>query len=171
MLAIYAPYVEETPITFETAVPAIADFAARVENILPGLPWLVAESEGQINGYAYASRHHERAAYGWSVDVSVYLAQNARGRGIGRRLYQRLLAILTELGYYNAFAGIALPNPASVGMHESFGFEPIGVYRKAGYKFGLWHDVGWWQLTLRSYQSDPVPPQAFSTWQQTNQIE
>lgn len=158
LLKIYAPYVEQTVISFETAIPSLADFGSRIVKITDRLPWLVAETPAGIAGYAYATPHSERAAYQWSVDVSVYLAQNCRGKGIGRKLYQTLLPILTELGYFNAYAGIALPNPASVGLHQALGFEPVGVYRQVGYKFGAWHDVGWWQLALQPHQPEPDPP-------------
>lgn len=162
MLSIYAPYVTDTIISFETEVPAPAEFAARVASVLAGLPWLVAEAEdGRIAGYAYAAPHARRAAYQWSVDVSVYLDPDHRGKGLGKKLYSRLFEILTELGYCRAYAGISLPNPASVGLHEALGFEPVGVYKRVGYKFGAWHDVGWWQLSLRE-DANPEAPRRFS---------
>jgi L-amino acid N-acyltransferase YncA len=124
---------------------------ARIDRTLPTLPWLVAEdAAGEVCGYAYAGKHRERPAYQWSVDTTVYIRADQRGLGIGRALYERLLAILREFGYCQAFAGIALPNAGSVALHQALGFEPIGVYRGVGYKHGAWHDVGWWQKTLRS---------------------
>ena len=158
ILAIYAPIVRETTISFEVEPPTVEEMKGRIEKTMASLPWLVWESEGGILGYAYASRHRERAAYQWSVDVSVYVATESRGRGIGRRLYTPLLGILEDLGYYTALAGIALPNAASVGLHEAMGFQPIGIYRNIGYKLGAWHDVGWWQRELRAYDANPKPP-------------
>jgi phosphinothricin acetyltransferase len=117
------------------------------------LPWLVAERDGGVTGYAYASPHRARAAYRWGADVSVYLDERERGRGSGRALYGALLPVLRDLGYTGAYAGITLPNPASVALHESMGFSLVGVYRRVGYKLGGWHDVGWWQLVL----ADPLP--------------
>jgi L-amino acid N-acyltransferase YncA len=115
---------------------------------------------GAVLGYAYASPHRERAAYRWSVDVAVYIAEQARRRGVGRQLYSTLFAMLVELGYYNAFAGVTLPNPASVGLHESMGFTPVGVYRNVGYKLGAWHDVGWWRRPLQPPAADPAEPRS-----------
>ena len=102
----------------------------------------MCESEGRILGYAYAGAHRTRAAYQWSVDVPVYVHTNARQIGVGRALYRSLFGLLTLQGSCNAFAGITLPNPAGVGLHESLGFKPIGIYRDVGHKLGRWHDVG-----------------------------
>ena len=121
-------------------------------------PWLVWEEDGRVLGYAYASGHRARAAYQWCVEVSVYVHPDARRGGIARRLYTELFERLREQGFYNAYAGITLPNPASVGFHEAMGFRPIGVYPKIGYKFGRWHDVGWWSLRLRDDDEEPAPP-------------
>jgi L-amino acid N-acyltransferase YncA len=122
------------------------------------MPWLVCEHRGELLGYAYASPHRVRAAYQWSVDVSVYIHAQARRSGVGRGLYRSLFALLTLQGFYHAYAGITLPNPASVGLHESLGFQPVGVYRSVGYKLGAWHDVGWWQLALQERVPAPEPP-------------
>ena len=119
------------------------------------------EQDGVL-GYAYAAKHRDRAAYRWSVDVSVYIAERHRGQGIGRRLYEGLFADLADLGYVMAFAGITLPNPASVGLHEAVGFRPLGVFSSVGYKHGRWHDVGWWQRPLRDAPTEPEPPRAWS---------
>lgn len=159
VLEIYAPIVCETAISFELVPPAVAEMRERIETTMENFPWLVAEVEQNIIGYAYASRHRERAAYQWSVDVSVYVNENTQRRGVARALYRALLDTLTELGYCTAFAGIALPNDASVGFHEAMGFTPVGVYRNVGYKLGTWHDVGWWQRSLREYPANPAPPQ------------
>jgi phosphinothricin acetyltransferase len=162
--AIYAPIVERTFISFETEPPSIDEMQRRIQSTLESLPWLVyLDDIGRVAGYAYASMHGERQAYRWSVNVSVYLREDARGKGVGRRLYETLLPLLASLGYYQVFAGIALPNPASVALHESFGFLPLGAYRNVGHKLGAWRDVGYWQLELRAPASDePAPPRAFS---------
>ena len=160
--AIYAPVVADTGISFETEPPDATEMRARIDKTaLAGLPWLVAEdAAGTVCGYAYASRHRERAAYQWSVDVTVYVADGRRGQGVGRGLYTALLPLLAGLGYCQAFAGIALPNAASVGLHEALGFEAIGVYRRVGFKLGLWRDVGWWQKSLAE-AGTPHPPRSF----------
>ncbi len=164
ILAIYAPIVRETTISFEVEPPTVEEMKGRIEKTTAKLPWLVCESRGGMLGYAYASRHRERAAYQWSVDVSVYVAAESRGRGIGRRLYTPLLGMLEDLGYYSALAGIALPNAASVGLHEAMGFQPIGIYRNIGYKLGAWRDVGWWQRELRDYDPNPKPPMSMEEY-------
>lgn len=158
ILRIYAPIVRETAISFELDVPTVEQVHERISSTLEQFPWLVAESAGRVVGYAHASRHRHRAAYRWSVDVSAYVSDDARRQGIGRALYSRLLDLLTRMSYHTAFAGIALPNPASVALHESMGFRPIGVYRNVGYKLGAWRDVGWWQRDLRPHDDEPSPP-------------
>ncbi len=156
--AIYAPVVQHTAISFEIAPPSVPVMAARIA-AEPKLPWLVAERDGCVAGYAYAARHHERGAYRWSVDTSVYVAETARGAGVGRALYGQLLPLLTALHYASAYAGIALPNPGSVGLHEAVGFRRIGVFPRVGYKHGRWHDVGWWWLPLASLDEPAAPAQ------------
>ncbi len=156
MAAIYAPYVRDTAISFESEPPDAAAMAARIAATTALHPWLVAEADGTVLGYCYATRHRERAAYRWGTDVSVYLAADARGRGLGRLLYTALLDLLRRQGFRTAYAGIALPNPASVRLHEAMGFQPIGVYPRVGYKLGRWHDVGWWELPL--HPTDDSPP-------------
>jgi phosphinothricin acetyltransferase len=160
---IYRPVVESTTISFETDAPDREEMARRVHDTLKAYPWLVCEMEGRLAGYAYATRHRVRGAYRWSVDTSVYIDERYRRRGVGRGLYESLFAILATQGYFNAYAGIALPNPASVALHESMGFEPIGVYRGVGFKLGRWCDVGWWQRSLRDRQRSPRPPQDLAT--------
>ena len=161
--AIYAPVVEDSVISFEVEAPTVAEMARRITTTSATLPWLVAEGEQDgVLGYAYAAKHRDRAAYRWSVDVSVYIAERHRGQGIGRRLYEGLFADLADLGYVMAFAGITLPNPASVGLHEAVGFRPLGVFSSVGYKHGRWHDVGWWQRPLRDAPTEPEPPRAWS---------
>jgi phosphinothricin acetyltransferase len=158
--AIYGPVVENTSISFELSPPGVDEMRSRIVKTLPDLPWLVSEdSQGLVNGYVYASKHRERPAYQWSVDVTAYVREDARGAGVGKRLYQVLFAELARLGYFQAFAGIALPNAASVGLHEAVGFVHIGIYRKVGFKLGAWHDVGWWQRELQA-PAEPSPPRA-----------
>jgi phosphinothricin acetyltransferase len=160
--AIYAPYVGDGYASFEAEAPDAGEFQRRMLS-KPRLPWLVADEGATVVGFAYAARHRERAAYRWSADVSVYLAPDATGRGVGRALYERLLPVVASLGYVSAFAGIALPNPASVALHESFGFAQVGVYRNVGFKHGEWRDVGWWQSRLVSEL--PVDPAEPREWQ------
>jgi len=157
-LAIYAPVVTGTAISFELEVPTVEEMRRRITETLPRYPWLVLEEAGGVRGYAYAGAHRQRPGYRWSVDVSVYVASTARRAGVGRRLYTSLLELLRLQGYVNAFAGVALPNEASVGLHEALGFQPIGVYRNVGFKLGRWIDVGWWQLQLQDLPGEPAPP-------------
>jgi len=149
LLAIYRPYVLETAVSFETVPPTVEEFAARIAKVLPVWQWLVAERAGQCIGYAYGSRHRERPAYRWSVEVSAYVEPGHQRQGIGRLLYQRLFAALADKGFCNAYAGIALPNAASLALHQAVGFHPIGVFPAVGRKFGRWHDVAWFHRTLR----------------------
>ena len=159
---IYLPIVKHSVISFELEVPSVEDMRRRIVDTQTRLPWLVCvDQDAVVEGYAYASRHRDRAAYQWSVDTTAYVRADRRGRGIGKKLYLQLFAELRALGYCQAFAGIALPNEASVALHESVGFTPIGVYRKVGYKLGAWHDVGWWQATLQ-LPDQPAPLQAFA---------
>ncbi len=162
ILAIYAPIVRETPISFEVTPPDVNQMRQRIEHILEHFPWLVCADGEQILGYAYASPHRERAAYQWSVDVSVYVDAQARRSGVGRSLYASLLNLLDLQGFYNAYAGINLPNPASVGLHEAMGFRLVGIYRSVGYKLGKWHDVGWWHRVVRAPHVPPDPPVDFA---------
>jgi phosphinothricin acetyltransferase len=168
--AIYAPVVRETAISFEVDPPDEAEMRSRIARTLEQLPWLVCAADDEVLGYVYASPHRTRAAYRWSVDVAVYVHPAHRRQGVGRALYTSLLAVLPLQRYYNAYAGITLPNPGSVGLHESMGFEPVGVYQRVGYKLGRWHDVGWWSLALQDHDLAPAPPlpvtavQDLETW-------
>lgn len=160
--AIYAPIVAKTTISFELEPPSADEMRARIASTLQRLPWLVSlDGHGQVDGYVYAGKHRERAAYQWSVDTSAYVREDRRGKGVGRKLYERLFAELADLGYFQAFAGIALPNAASVGLHEAMGFEALGVYRNVGFKLGTWQDVGWWQKTLRGVAAPAGEPRAY----------
>ncbi len=156
--AIYAPYVRDTAISFETVPPDEVQMADRILKVIPRLPWLVHEAGGRVTGYAYAGPHRERAAYRWSVDAGIYLDSNAHRQGIGTALYATLFAALRMQGYHRVYGGITLPNTASVGLHEAHGFKPIGVYGEVGFKLGAWHDVGWWGLDLAPTNHEPGDP-------------
>ncbi|MEM9670222.1 MAG: arsinothricin resistance N-acetyltransferase ArsN1 family B [Pseudomonadota bacterium] len=155
---IYAPIVAETVISFETDVPNADEMAQRIETTLLIHPWLVMESSDGILGYAYGCPHRGRAAYHWSCEVSAYVADHVRRKGLGKRLYAMLLSLLRAQGFVRAHAGIVLPNTASVALHESCGFEAIGIYRHVGFKLGRWCDVGWWALALNDPPESPVVP-------------
>jgi phosphinothricin acetyltransferase len=156
--AIYAPYVSASAVSFEEVAPTAQEFAGRIARTSARFPWLVLEDGDRVVGYAYASRHHDRAAYRWAVDVAVYVDAAGQGRGGGRRLYVALLELLRRQGLRIACAGIALPNDASVGLHRALGFEPVGTYRDIGWKAGAWRDVSWWQLQLAPGARDDGPP-------------
>lgn len=160
LAAIYRPYVLETTISFEETPPSPDEMSQRIVATLATCPFLVFEDQGVVLAYAYASPHRARPAYRWSVDVSVYAANNAHRRGIGRTLYTELLRRLTAQGFHSAYAGIALPNAASVGLHEAMGFRHLGTYEEVGFKFGRWRDVGWWQRPLNQGlpSANPLPP-------------
>jgi phosphinothricin acetyltransferase len=158
LAAIYRPAVSEAAISFEMEPPGAGEMAARVERNLRHAPWIVCESQGSVIGYAYAGRHRDRAAYQWSVDVSAYVAPMARRSGVARALYRSLFAILVLQGFRNAYAGITLPNAASIGLHEAMGFTTVGVYPRVGYKQGSWHDVVWLERTLAPHCPDPPSP-------------
>lgn len=155
LAAIYAPYVRDTVISFETDPPGEAEMRRRIAETLETHPWLVAQINGRVIGYAYASQHRARLAYRWACDVTVYLAPEAQGQGIGTGLYTELLEILRRQGFCHAFGGIALPNPQSVTLHEKLGFKHLGTYSQVGYKLGAWHDVGWWQCRLAPTPAAP----------------
>jgi L-amino acid N-acyltransferase YncA len=152
---IYSRFVRETAISFEAEPPSVTEMARRITGTSSRYPWLVAELDGAVAGYAYASAFRERAAYRWAVEVTVYVDGSHHRRGIGRALYESLFERLAAQGFRMACGGITLPNPASVALHESVGFEPVGVYRAIGWKFGRWHDVAWYQRALRPDGPDP----------------
>ena len=156
--AIYAPFCKETSVSFEVDAPTPAVIRERIQRTVATFPWLVLDQDGTIGGYVYASQHRERAAYQWASDVTAYMAPECRGRGAGRALYTALLAALTLQGFFKAYAGIALPNPASVGLHTAMGFTLVGVYQHVGYKLGAWHDVAWYACALQPECNDPTPP-------------
>ena len=156
--AIYAPNVTDSVISFELEPPDAAEFQTRIATTTVTHPWLVCERDGEVAGYVYASTHNSRAAYQWSANVTVYIDSRQRRSGMGRALYTSLFALLRLQGFYNAYGGITLPNAGSVGIHESMGFRLVGVYREVGYKFGAWHDVGWWGLELQPKPKMSLPP-------------
>ena len=158
MLAIYAPYVRETAISFELEPPSEGEFRRRVRSVLEAGLWLLCEAGGNALGYAYAGRFHERRAYRWTVEVTAYVQADHHRKGVGLGLYTSLLGCLALQGFRSAVGIIALPNPASVGLHERMGFAPAGVLRTVGYKHGRWHDVGWWQRALGELDPSPAPP-------------
>ena len=161
--AIYAPYVTDTPVSFEAEPPDEVEIRRRIGEGGRLYPWLVAaEPDGTILGYASASRFRPRHAYRFTVETSVYLDPRAHGRGLGRALYERLLALLTAQGFTQAIAAITLPNPASVRLHEKLGFTATGTYRDVGQKFGTWHSVGLWQRKLAEAEANPEEPRPFS---------
>jgi len=149
LLEIYSPYVNGSATSFETELPDRDEFARRVAKNGSEWCWLIVELDGEIAGYAYGGSYRERAAYRWSVETSAYIDTRFQGRGLAKALYVELFSRLADRGYCNALAIIVLPNPASVRLHESVGFERIGVVKRAGWKFGQWHDVAWYQRTLR----------------------
>ena len=171
ILEIYRPVVQDTAISFEVESPSVAEMQGRIEHTLVRLPWLVIEEDGRILAYAYAAPHRDRLAYQWSADVAVYVHPQARRRGLARRLYTSLLGLLRFLGYFNAYAGIALPNESSVSLHQAMGFSQIAVYHKVGYKQGTWRDVGWWGLVLQPHSPSPAAPLPFSEEQKNGEIE
>lgn len=155
---IYRPFCESATVSFENEAPSAAEMAERIRTTSERFPWLVLDDGGTLAGYAYASRHRERAAYAWSVDVTVYVAATHRRKGVGRALYTSLLELLRLLGYFKVYAGVTLPNPSSVGLHEAMGFAPVGVYEGVGYKLGAWRDVAHYQRPLQPEQEDPPAP-------------
>ncbi len=169
--AIYAPIVRDTAISFETDPPTAEVMEGRVRKLLQTHPWLAAERDGRVIGYCHAGPHRERAAYRWSVDVTPYVHADARGQGVGRALYLALIAILRLQGFRSAFAGIALPNPGSVGLHEALGFELLGVYRDVGFKHGRWRDVGWWRLSLSDGEGPPGEPVPFEAVRGSGEVK
>ena len=143
LLRIYRPFVEETAISFEARLPTLSELEQRIVRALDAWAWLVAEVEGRPVGYAYGSAHRPREAYRYAVETSAYVESGFQRQGIASALYRQLLTDLATRGYHNAYAGVTLPNNASLGFHRHLGFEDIGVFPRVGYKFGQWHDVAW----------------------------
>lgn len=168
-LAVYAEYME-TVITFETELPSHEAFAGRIRSYGAVYPWLVAEENGEILGYAYAHRAQERAAYGWNAELSIYLARRAAGRGLGTKLYGALLALLQKQGVRNVYGIVTLPNPASEALHRSFSFRTVGAYHRSGYKNGRWIDVGIFEKQIGSFDGAPEPLRPIGTIEAREQI-
>ena len=154
--AIYAPYVRETAVSFESEPPTPAQMAERIAAATRTHAWVAHEDDDRVVGYAYGGPHNERAACRFSCEVSVYVEQGRRRTGSGRALYETLFERLMARGYLMAVAGMTLPNEASAGLHRAMGFEPVGVYRRIGWKLGAWHDVAWMQRAL-GVEHDPPP--------------
>ncbi|HET6995214.1 MAG TPA: GNAT family N-acetyltransferase [Chitinophagaceae bacterium] len=162
MLEIYAPYVSNTSLTFESEVPSQKEFSERISSYLDNWPWLVCEIDGRIAGYAYGSKYRERVGYQWCVECSVYIHDEFMRKGIAMKLYTKLFKLLKKQGYRNVYAVINLPNDKSVRLHEACGFKWFASYENVGYKLGKWKTVGWWQLVINEYSDEPDPPLKFS---------
>ncbi len=158
VLSIYAPFCLDSAITFEAVPPTESEIASRIEHYNSTHLFLIDQDGEQIRGYAYAGPHRDRPAYRWSCDVSVYIRRGEENKGLGTQLYTCLLNDLRDRGFYNAYAGITLPNAASVKLHEKMGFQHVGTYERVGYKLGQWRDVGWWHLVLKEHDSLPSEP-------------
>jgi len=155
---LYAPYVRDTTITFETVAPSVAEMAQRIAEAQRSHAWLVLEDGGRVVGYAYGGPFKARAAYRWACEASVYLETGRRRSGGGRALYEALLHRLGERGFTRVAAGMTLPNDASEALHRALGFRPVGTYRRIGWKHGAWHDVAWVQLELGDETDPPAEP-------------
>lgn len=171
MLDIYAYYVRETVVSFEYAPPEPAEFARRFETYAAVFPWLVCEADGAVLGYAYAHRFHDRAAYDWSAECTVYVKNGCQRRGIGRALYTCLLDILRLQGYCMAVSVISVPNESSEALHTHFGFIKAGVIENAGYKKGAWRSAAWYALALSDYPGEPAPPLPIGEVKGTEEFE
>jgi phosphinothricin acetyltransferase len=160
--AIYAPHVTRGVASFEESAPDAGEMRARMAKVAGDYPWLVADEDGAVLGYAYACQFRERPAYRWAVETTVYVADGAQRRGVGQLLYRALIEALRKQGFTQAIAAISLPNDASIKLHELVGFKRAGVYREVGWKQGRWVDVGLWQLQLADPPSgSPPEPKAF----------
>lgn len=162
ILNIYQKYITDTAVTFEMEVPTVLEFQNRMCKIMEQFPYLVCEMDGKVVGYAYASKHRERAAYQWSADLSIYIEETYHRQHIATMLYDKLIDLLKIQGYYTAFAGVTSPNPNSEAFHEAYGFETVGVFHNVGYKLGQWRDVKWYSLQLTDYRELPTAPRSIS---------
>jgi L-amino acid N-acyltransferase YncA len=162
LVSIYEPYVLNTAITFEYTVPSVEEFAGRIRSTLKKYPYLVAELDGEVVGYAYASSFKDRAAYAWAVETSIYLRMDMRGKGVGGRLYRALEDALMKMGVLNLNACIGYPNPESVGFHERLGYKIVGHFSKCGYKLNAWHDVVWMEKFIGEHDVPPAGVTPFS---------
>lgn len=164
---IYGPYVRDTAVSFEADAPTAVAMAERISSTLPTHPWLVAERDGTVVGFTYGGKHSQRAAYRWTVDVTVYVSDGERRSGVGCRLYGALLTTLRMQGFRSAFSEIVLPNAGSVRLHETMGFKHLGVHKDIGHKLGRWHDIGYWRLGLSEGSAPPEEPMPFRAFRQT----
>jgi len=163
ILAIYAPFIEGSTVTAEEVVPTEAEFRARMETILKDYPWLVCyDDDGDILGYTYASRHQQRSAYRYSVNLSIYVNPKHHRNHVATDLYRCLFELLSYQGYKNAFAAVIIPNPQSAAFHHSLGFRPVAVFSKVTYKLGRWNDMEWFQYVLAERVKTPGPLLPFS---------
>ena len=158
ILGIYETYITDTVVTFEIEVPPLAAFRERMETIMVQFPWLVCEVDGVIAGYAYASKHGERAAYRWSADLSVYINEKYHRKHIASELYDEVIRLLQKQGYYTVYAGVSTPNPESEAFHEAYGFRNLGEFKNVGYKLGKWLGVTWYELPIAEYAKSPSEP-------------
>lgn len=168
LLAVYAPYVERTAITFEYDVPTLADFTGRIARTLARYPYLAAERGGEIVGYAYAGPFKERAAYDWAVETTVYVREDQRRRGVGRALYRALERCLAAQGVLNLNACIACPEEAdeyltwdSVEFHACLDYRLVGEFYGCGCKFGRWYNMAWMEKHIGAHLPDPAPVRPF----------
>ncbi len=158
VLEIYKYYVEHSIISFEYEAPSQEEYLQRMRVNTEKYPWLVCLLNNKIIGFAYGSTYRYRTAYQWSPESTIYISPDFHTKGIGRILYKTLFEILKLQGYYNVFAGVALPNQKSIGFHKAMGFEEIGIFKKVGYKHGNWHDTHWFQLSLNEHILEPKNP-------------
>lgn len=168
LLSIYAPYVAHTAVTFEYRIPSMEEFSARIRHVREKYPWLVAEADGKILGYAYADAFHGRAAYGWAAELSVYVAPDRKRLGIGARLYEALEILLKEQGFLNLYACIAFPEKEdeyltgdSVKFHEKLGFQVVGKFHRCAYKFNRWYHMVWMEKHIGLHAENPPPVRSF----------
>lgn len=171
LLKIYGEFITNTAVTFEVTIPSVLEFSQRIKNVLEKHPWLICEINGENIGYAYASKHRERAAYQWSVDVTVYISPKYHRKHIATALYTALIELLKVQGYYNAYAGVALPNIKSEGFHEFFCFKPVGVFHNVGYKFNEWRDVKWFELAISEHSKIPSSPKTINEIKDTEEFK
>lgn len=157
ILAIYAPYVTDSAITFEYDVPSEEEFRQRIRTISAEYPYFVCESDGQIIGYAYAHRHMERAAYQWNAEISIYIRQGFTGKGLGKTMCQTLIDLLRLQGIRNVFSCVTIPNERSAHLHHSMEFSTEGIFQNAGYKCGKWQTIAWFRKNIAPYSNEPAP--------------
>jgi len=164
--AIYNHYVQSTAITFAYAAPTAREFAEKILRLGATHPFLVCEERGEVAGFAYAAPYREKEAFLWDVELTIYLAPEKGGGGLGTALMGRLLACVKDQGFQTAYSCVTLPGEASLRLHRRFGFDTLGVHPRAGYKHGRWHDVIWLALPLGDFSPTPVHPRPFAAYTQ-----